>query len=320
MTMMILASIIGLILLVSVLAPFFTGSGGTLQAGSSVLSEDQINGQKAGLLQQYVDDEKAFKDGVLSAREWKARQSFILGRYIDASRRFDYLQFIKKNSGALVIAAALALSHLFFPHSALAEGKIFMGDRHLMMLRPGIDAVWGTSVFAVVNEGTEPVSERYNVLLPKETIDFSPQEGVTPEELKQNTDGTLYVEKLFPPGTNVISIGFMVAGNSGNAALTFVGPPGDSRAVALLSSKGILTLGSPNLNPAKPDEALPTSGYDQYVMKEPLAPGVEMKVSIAGIPEGRKNFWILGGCVGALLFSLGGGLAWRRRPKLGSDE
>ena len=156
-------------------------------------------------------------------------------------------------------------------------------------------------------------------MLPKETVDFAAQEGVTPEELKQNEDGTLYVEKLFPPGTTVIGIGFMINGSAGSTAMTFIGPPGDSRFVAVLSSKGVLGLKSEGLKPDGSEDSLPSTGYDQYIMKEPLAPGAEFKIAVTGIPEGRKNFWILGGTVAGLIFSLSGALAWRKRPIIGSN-
>ncbi len=98
--MIYLAVFIGIILIAVLLAPFWFGPGGLLQAGSSINSATELGALKEALLKRYVDDEKAFKAGHLSATSWEQRQSFLTNRYIDAARRLDFLQHTQPSRGA----------------------------------------------------------------------------------------------------------------------------------------------------------------------------------------------------------------------------
>ena len=316
MTMMLIAAVIGLLLIAAVLGPFFYGPGGRLQAGSAVVSPEQLASQKQALVQQFLADEKDFQNGLLTAREWKARQNFILGRFTDASRRLDYLNFVKKISTGLLVV--LLWGGIGAPSGAAAEsatGRIFLGERHLVMLKPGIDTVWGTVIFAVVNEGAVPRKSKFYIMVPKETVDFAAQEGVLPAELQQDAAGLLFVEKEFAPGTNVVGVGFTISAKSGDAKVTFTGPPGDARQVAILSSPGFLTLSGMGIRRAGAEEGLPATGYEQYFFDKPLAADDVVAVAVSGIPEGRRNFWVMGGGVAGIIFLLGGALAIKTKEQ-----
>ncbi|MBM4252866.1 MAG: hypothetical protein FJ146_12915 [Deltaproteobacteria bacterium] len=90
--MIYIAVLIGILLLAVLMAPFWFGPGGLLQAGSSINSPSELQALKDALLKRYVEDERAFKAGHLSANSWEQRQSFLTNRYIDAARRLDFLQ------------------------------------------------------------------------------------------------------------------------------------------------------------------------------------------------------------------------------------
>lgn len=341
----ILPAAIGLLVIGLVLMPFFWGKGGELQDGAAVNSPEQLAEQKVALVQAYAEEEAAYQAGAMTEREWKARQAYILSRYIDAARRCDYLEFVRKAG----LTIGLVLTTLIGPFDGFGQTAYaqtdptnekapgaFMGERHLMMLRPGLEMVWGTSVFAVVNEQPTPMRGRFAVMIPKETSDFAPQEGVDASELKQDEHGGLFVEKDFAPGTTVVGIGFMVPAAGGRATLTVVGPASDAttpgaqagRNIGLLVTRGAMQLALNTsattaankvaLIPAGANSILPgmgdgESGYHQYVSTQPLIAGEALAIQLRGIPIGRAPYWTLGVLIGLIVFLGGGTLAWKRR-------
>lgn len=74
-----------------VLMPFFMGEGGKLQAAASVDDPDQLQAMQKAVLRRYLDDEEAWKKKLISPRVWRARQQFLVNRYIDTTRRLDYV-------------------------------------------------------------------------------------------------------------------------------------------------------------------------------------------------------------------------------------
>lgn len=90
--MSVLGPLIGLILIVAVLSPFFLGAGGLLAPGSQINSADKLRAIKQALLDRYLEDEAAHKRGDLSDAAWRKRQEFLVHRYVDAARRLDFLE------------------------------------------------------------------------------------------------------------------------------------------------------------------------------------------------------------------------------------
>ena len=80
--------------LAAILTPFFYGDGGSLAESSSINSPGHLEKLKDAILGRYVEDERAFKAGSLTAYTWEKRRRFLVNRYIDTARRLDYLQHI----------------------------------------------------------------------------------------------------------------------------------------------------------------------------------------------------------------------------------
>jgi hypothetical protein len=85
--------------LIAVSGPFWLGSGGRLAAASAEQSVGQLEGARKEILTQYLKDEKAAEQGHLTAREWRGRKEFLTGRYLDASRRLDFLASTSSDEG-----------------------------------------------------------------------------------------------------------------------------------------------------------------------------------------------------------------------------
>jgi hypothetical protein len=87
----VIAASIGVLLLVSILGPFFWGPGGLLQEASSINSPVRLEALKHAILKRYLEDESSFSQGHLSQLAWDKRRHFLVNRYIDTARRLDFV-------------------------------------------------------------------------------------------------------------------------------------------------------------------------------------------------------------------------------------
>lgn len=98
--MIVISAVIGMAVVVAVLAPFFIGKGGLLAPGSQINAPERLTSMQEAILARYLDDEAAVARGDLSAGEWKKRQSFLVNRYIDVSRRLDFVSAGQEGSAS----------------------------------------------------------------------------------------------------------------------------------------------------------------------------------------------------------------------------
>ena len=95
--MIVLAALIGLLLLAVVLSPFVLGSGGQLAEASAIDSLPRLKALRQSLISRYLMDEAGFGNGDISKASWAKRQEFLLNRYLDATRRADFLESLEKS-------------------------------------------------------------------------------------------------------------------------------------------------------------------------------------------------------------------------------
>lgn len=206
----------------------------------------------------------------------------------------------------------LLLSFVVFAPSSFAE--IYVTSKHLIILRTGIDTVWGSYVFAVNNKNATPSSLKVNIMMPSQMTDFYPQEGVTKDEVLL-TDSGLMVEKEFAPGVNVVSIGFRVPSKFGRAEVSFK-PQMDIDSFTLLVARGSGTEIQSDGLVIGNDEERPDPQYQPYVSKSVLKTGETFTINVSGVPEGRLTLWISGGITGGCILIFGLLLALRTRPRI----
>jgi hypothetical protein len=82
---------ISLVVLSVVLSPFKFGQGGFLQDASASDSSQDLEARLTALLQRWLKDEAAFTAGEITQTEWRQRQRYLTARYVDTSRRLDWL-------------------------------------------------------------------------------------------------------------------------------------------------------------------------------------------------------------------------------------
>ncbi len=92
--MQVLVILIGILLILAVVSPFFWGQGGLLAASASINSRTKLADLKTAVLKQYLADEKLYKQGELSSLAWNKRRGFLVNRYIDSARRLEFLEHI----------------------------------------------------------------------------------------------------------------------------------------------------------------------------------------------------------------------------------
>jgi hypothetical protein len=208
---------------------------------------------------------------------------------------------------ALLATAAFAATH--------AAADVYVTPKHLVILREGLDAVYGNYVFAVQNTDQEPATLKATVMLPKETVDFVPQEGIEASEVSLAPGGGLLIDKSFPAGIHIVSIGFKVDAHYGGAKLTLT-PTSDIQSFTLLVPRETsLTVASPVLTDGDATNA-PDPQYRPLVSKEPLVAGTAFEIAVSGMPEGRARLWIAGAVIAVLLVASAGFLALKTRPRI----
>lgn len=210
----------------------------------------------------------------------------------------------------LVLVVLLAM---FASPSLLAQQALDLSGRHVFFLHPSVDELKGSYLFLVTNATQEPQASRIRLMLPEETFDWMPQDGIQPDELRPGENGGLVLEKTFPPGETMLSLGFRAAAALGEATLTFK-PEYAVGSLALLSRQGALNLGS-SRDGWQFSENMEFSGrpYDTLT-RGSIAAGEKVTVTIGKIPEGRGRLWVLGFVAGGLFLIGGALLAWRTRP------
>ena len=204
-----------------------------------------------------------------------------------------------------------------FAQSSTALGQTVVSGRHIYVMFPGVDSIWGSYLFLVSNPGTEPARLNVPVMLPKETIDFQGQENVGPDELKLGTDGGLTLDKMIPPGDTLLNIGFQIPARQGKAPLSFQATV-DFESIGLFVWEDTLTIEGSNLEKR---ESVPFSGrnYDTWTLYNGKA-GQTLNFEAQGLPEGRGRLWIIGAVMAGVLLLAGIGLAAASRPRPNENE
>ncbi len=205
---------------------------------------------------------------------------------------------------------------LLLAFGASAQAEVMLTPKHLIILRQGLDSVYGSYVFAVQNTGEATAKFKSAVMLPKETVDFVPQEGVEPEEVSLAPGGgSVVVEKDFPPGVHIVSIGFKVDASYGKAQLTLT-PPAEIQSFTLLLPRGTeMRAVSALLKPGDAGHA-PDPQYEAMISEEALPAGAAFTIEVQGLPEGRTRIWLVGAAVGVMMLLFAAFFALRTRPKI----
>ena len=91
MNILLICVLISIVVMVIVLAPFFVGKGGRLAPASSINDVTQLQTIQKNIIQRFISEEKSFGEGSINEATWKRRREFLESKYIDVTRRIDFL-------------------------------------------------------------------------------------------------------------------------------------------------------------------------------------------------------------------------------------
>lgn len=91
---------IAIVAAIFILAPFFGSGPDSLKRTASANSRGRLLAEKEALIARYIDDENQFLNRAMSKLAWQQRRQFLINRYIDVSRRADFLQESPLTPGA----------------------------------------------------------------------------------------------------------------------------------------------------------------------------------------------------------------------------
>lgn len=94
--LLVICSLLALSLLIALLAPFWLCEEGILLPTTIAHDPERLQQLKDGLVRDYREDEDAFQQGLIAPREWHKRRAYLINRYVDLSRRLDYLSKQRK--------------------------------------------------------------------------------------------------------------------------------------------------------------------------------------------------------------------------------
>lgn len=199
-----------------------------------------------------------------------------------------------------VVGSAL-LAFLLMMTSSVDAAVVLM-PKQLLVIKPGLDTVAGTWVAAVKNDGDADATLSFPVLLPIDARDFSPVEGLTADQIRLGDSG-LMVERSFPAGVTVVSLGFLVPARSGRASLRLRSSI-DVGELTVMTPRGMLDVQSAGLTEAGAD-VQDMQRYSVWSSNQMMLANQTIDIDVSGVPEGRTKLWMIGGMFGAIL-ALGG--------------
>ena len=74
-----------------ILLPFFTKNIVPLDSGQNISNVESLHKMKQKILEQFLLDEKSFQGNQITRKEWTKRQDYLAARFVDYTRRIDFL-------------------------------------------------------------------------------------------------------------------------------------------------------------------------------------------------------------------------------------
>lgn len=192
---------------------------------------------------------------------------------------------IFKNNFAEAFGGGLLF--IFLSSSSPVFANLELSEKHLIILRAGIDSLWGDYVFSVQNNSPAPQPTKIPLFLPAETVDFKAVEGIEAADLRLDTEsGAVILAKDFTPGATVVNVGFKVEAEAGKSILTFTATQ-PIPSVNVLYEGEILTVRADPLLPTVLPKIADVN-YHALHTQHPLTIEEELVITVTGIPRGRK--------------------------------
>lgn len=189
---------------------------------------------------------------------------------------------------------------------------IGLGERHMIMIQAGADQIVGSYMFGVKNPSSEAVDFEFDVFMPKETIDFGPQDGLTAEDIKL-VDSKVRIAKKFDPGLSIVSVGFIAKVDSSDPVITY-DVPFELPSLSFLTGNDELKFESDGFSSGVPD-MLQGRNFTGIINDTKISSGGTLSVKILGLPEGRGPYANMGILFSVILVLAAGILTYLKKTK-----
>jgi hypothetical protein len=194
-----------------------------------------------------------------------------------------------------------------------ASAEVVLSPKHIYMMTPSVEQVYGSYVFFAEAAADEKAA--IEVMLPKEQMDFGPQEGLTKEEMTLSPERGLVVDRTFAAGSNLMVVGFVAPAKGGEAILTLE-PHKGVKVIEVMAPVGAMkmeTAGWESLG------AMEFVGRQFDTWRLTLSGDMTESISfvMSGVTTGRTTYWQIGLVAAVVLAAAAVWLAFRTRPKIG---
>ena len=199
-----------------------------------------------------------------------------------------------------IVLTTIFFYSLFKDHDLYGtENSVTMSPRHIMIIQADLDYIWGSYYFALTNHDKSPHSYKTKISLPKESIDFQPQDGLTNNDISLDEDGNLSLEKMITPGLNLLGIGFKVKTKKFGHDFISLSQPFKIEELSVASPvMNKLDIYGKKFNSGLPP-MLPKESY-RGIQADNINSGEMIELEIRGIPKLKHQLLI----VGAITFLL----------------
>lgn len=210
--------------------------------------------------------------------------------------------------GSFIFASLLSV--LASPVAA----EIALSKKHLIILRAGLDSVWGDYIFSVQNTQQESQRADIALFLPRETVDFKAVEGVTAADLRVDArHGTVTMQKEFPAGVTLVNVAFKVTAQDGAAVLNWTATQ-TLASVNVMYEHEVIEVTSDRLELTHLPRIADVH-YRALHTTQALKAEDSLRVQVRGIPQGRARLHLFAVVFAVILLISTVYLAIRTRPR-----
>ena len=189
-----------------------------------------------------------------------------------------------------------------------------LSEKHLIILRAGIDSIWGDYIFSVQNSQQKPQHADITLFLPQETVDFKAVEGVTADDLRVDiAHGTVVMQKEFAHGASLVNVGFKVPAHGGVATLNWTARQALA-SVNVMYEHDIIEVSSNKLVVTQLPRIADIK-YRALHTQQALAMGDSLQLRVSGIPQGRGRVHLFAVVFAAILLISTVYWGFRSRPR-----
>jgi hypothetical protein len=187
---------------------------------------------------------------------------------------------------------------LFFSTEGFAQ------NRELLVIKGGIDRVYGNYMTAVNGESGKTIEVW--PLMPLETQDFVPQDGLDKQDLHLGDDGRVKIVKTLTGSMQVMMLGWLAPARYGEATLT-IPIKQTVNQLMIMTPRGMMDIAVPANFVS--ENAMQEAGESYSVWKntEPLVAGSQVTITVNGVPEGRMRLWGLAAMTAAAMLAVAAG-------------